>query len=94
MYESRDEFKHALIDFIAGPLFLRHARPTGAIAIDGATPLFESGLIDSLGIVDLLGFVERAVGSPVPRRKVDMRYFGTVDRICQSFWAGPDGDQR
>jgi hypothetical protein len=24
----------------------------------------------------------------VPMRKVDMRYFASVDRICQSFWTG------
>jgi acyl carrier protein len=59
--------------------------------IDGATPLFEAGIIDSLGIVDLLAFVEIATGAPVPMRKVDMRYFGTVDRICHSFWADTEG---
>jgi acyl carrier protein len=91
MYNSADEFRHALIDFIAGPLFVRHAKPTRAVSIDGATPLFETGIIDSLGIVDLLAFVEAATGSPVPSQKVDMRYFGTVDRICSSFWANPEG---
>ena len=55
------------------------------------TPLFETGIIDSLGIVDLLAFVETAIGRPVPIRKVDMRYFGTVDRICSSFWADAEG---
>jgi acyl carrier protein len=91
MYDSRDEFKHALIDFVAGPLFLRHAKLTRVVPIDGATPLFETGIIDSLGIVDLLAFVETAIGGPVPMRKVDMRYFATVDRICQSFWADAEG---
>jgi acyl carrier protein len=93
MYNSRDEFRHALIDFIAGPLFVRHAKLTAAMPIDGATPLFETGIIDSLGIVDLLAFVETAIGSPVPMRKVDMRYFGTVDRICSSFWSDSEGSR-
>jgi acyl carrier protein len=93
MYESRDQFKHALIDFIAGPIFLRHAKLTRAMRIDGTTPLFDTGIIDSLGIVDLLAFVESAIGTAVPMRKVDMRYFGTVDRICQSFWTDPEGDR-
>jgi hypothetical protein len=86
MYDSREQFKGALIEFIAGPLFLRHAKLTRGAPIDGATPLFEAGIIDSLGIIDLLAFVEAAIGGPVPTRKVDMRYFGSVDRICQSFW--------
>jgi acyl carrier protein len=86
MYDSREQFRSALIEFIAGPLFLRHAKLTRGLPIDGATALFEDGIIDSLGIIDLLTFVEAAIGSPVPMRKVDMRYFGSVDRICQSFW--------
>src|SRR5438132_5557227 len=89
MFESQEEFKRALISFIAGPLFARHARSARAIRIDGTTPLFETGIIDSLGIVDLLAFVEAATGRSIPMRKVDMKYFGTVDRICHSFW--PDG---
>jgi acyl carrier protein len=88
MYDSREHFKAALIEFVAGPLFLRHAKLARAFPIDGATALFEDGIIDSLGIIDLLAFVEAAIGSPVPMRKVDMRYFASVDRICQSFWTG------
>lgn len=91
MYDSREQFKGALIEFIAGPLFLRHAKLTRVQPIDGATPLFEDGIIDSLGIIDLLAFVEAGIGSPVPMRKVDMRYFGSVDRICQTFWTDGGG---
>jgi acyl carrier protein len=92
MSESQEAFKRSLLDFIAGPLFTRHARLTRPMPIDGATPLFESGIIDSLGIVDLLAYVEAETGRAIPVRKVDMRYFGTVDRICQSFWMdGEDG---
>jgi acyl carrier protein len=82
--ETRADFARALLEFIKGPLFARHgARPTD---VDVSTPLFETGIIDSLGIIDLLAFVETATGRPVPIRKVDMRFFGTVDRICKAFW--------
>src|SRR5215212_7851835 len=82
--DTREAFVHALIAFIKGPLFARHgARP---IDIDASTPLFETGIIDSLGIVDLLAFVETATGRPVPMRQVDMRFFGTVNRISHAFW--------
>jgi acyl carrier protein len=82
--DTREAFAHALIAFIKGPLFARHgARP---IDIDAFTPLFEAGIIDSLGIVDLLAFVEMATGRPVPMRQIDMRFFGTVDRITRTFW--------
>ena len=81
---SREAFARALIEFIKGPLFARHgARP---IDLDASTPLFETGIIDSLGIIDLLAFVEMATGRTVPMRMVDMRFFGTVDRICRAFW--------
>jgi hypothetical protein len=83
--ETREDFVRALIEFIQGPLIARHG--VRSASIDASTPLFESGVIDSLGILDLLAFVERATGRPVPVRKVDMRFFGTVDRIAHAFWS-------
>jgi len=88
---TRADFVVALVEFIQGPLFSRHG--TGAANIDAATPLFETGVIDSLGIIDLLAFVEQTTGKPVPLRKVDMRFFGTIDRIAREFWReGEDHD--
>ena len=83
--ETKEDFVCALIDFIQGPLFARHG--VGAECIEASTPLFETGVIDSLGIIDLLAFVERMTGKPVPMRMVDMRFFGTIDRIAQTFWS-------
>ena len=58
--DSREAFARALIEFIQGPLFARHgARP---MDLDAFTPLFETGIIDSLGIIDLLAFVETGNG--------------------------------
>jgi|SRR6185436_7229029 len=84
--ESREAFAAALIAFIEGPLAARHGASRSLMTIDASTPLFETGVIDSLGIIDLLAFVETATGRPIPMRKVDMRFFGTVDRITQAFW--------
>lgn len=94
---SREEFADALTAFINGPLLSRHGRSHGAgratprMPVDGATPLFATGAIDSLGILDLLMFVETVTGHPVPFRKVDVRCFGTIDRISESFWPNPSG---
>jgi acyl carrier protein len=85
---TREEFVRALVEFIQGPLFARHG--VSPANIDAFTPLFESGAIDSLGIIDLLAFVEQATGTPVPLRKVDMRFFGTIDRIAHTFWRGAE----
>lgn len=87
--ETREAFVRALIEFIEGLLIARYG--VAASNIDPSTPLFESGLIDSLGILDLLAFVEHATGQPVPVRKVDMRFFGTVDRIAHAFWSEAAG---
>jgi acyl carrier protein len=83
---TREAFKTSLIEFIAGPLSARRLGARHEIQIDGATRLFETGIIDSLAILDLLLFVEDVTGRPIPIHKVDMKFFGTVDRICNSFW--------
>jgi acyl carrier protein len=82
--ETRDEFRRALLALVQGPL--RSQRATVRDPIDGATPLFESGVIDSLGVLELLAFVEGATGREIPARMVEMRHFGSVDRICDTFW--------
>jgi acyl carrier protein len=87
---NREEFSRALIEFIRGPLAQRHSRLREPIELAGSTPLFDTGIIDSLGIIDLLAFVEEVIGARVPIRMVDMRYFGTVDRIARAFARHPE----
>jgi acyl carrier protein len=82
--DTQEGFVRELIEFIKGPLIARHG--PRQVDVDASTPLFETGIIDSLGIIDLLLFVETITGRQVPMRKVDMRFFGTVDRISNAFW--------
>ena len=84
---TREAFNRALILFITD-LVRRRSKATGKTftEIDASTPLFESGLIDSLGILELLAFVEETIGSPIPILKIDMKFFATVDCISRSFW--------
>lgn len=84
---TREEFERALIDFIGGPLCASRGLTRQPVQLDANDPLFEMGIIDSLGIIDLLAFVEQATGRPVPLRKVDMKHFATVHRIAESFWS-------
>jgi acyl carrier protein len=81
---SRDEFRRALIDLVAHRLTSRRRRDVGLV--DGNTPLFETGLVDSMAILELIAFVEEATGRPIPARQVHLKHFGTVDRICEAFW--------
>jgi hypothetical protein len=74
---TREDFSRALIDFIRGPLLRRHTRLSHPIELDQTTPLFETGIVDSLGILELLAFVE------------DMRYFGSIERIVNTFGPAP-----
>jgi acyl carrier protein len=81
---SRDEFRSTLIDLIAHRLTSRRRRDAGPV--DGDTPLFETGLVDSMAILELIAFVEDATGRAIPARQVHLRHFGTIERICDAFW--------
>ena len=86
-FATREAFERSLMAFVGGPLFARHGRPTAKLTpIQASTNLFETGIVDSLGILDLLAFVEDATGAPIPLRQVDMQFFGTVERISRTFW--------
>jgi acyl carrier protein len=82
---TRQEFERALTDLIAHGLTSRRRKAVPS-DLNGETPLFQTGLIDSLAILELIAFVEEATGRPIPARQVHMRHFGTIDRICAAFW--------
>jgi acyl carrier protein len=82
---SQAELRRWLVDFVNEQLPTLHelkSQPN----VDASTPLFESGLIDSLGILHLISFVERATGQTIPTRMVVMKHFRTVDAIAETFW--------
>ena len=86
---TRDAFESALLDFVNRSLAVkRHVSSAQHTAIHRSTRLFESGVVDSLGILDLIAFVEEATGRTIPLRMIDLKYFGTVERISASFWRG------
>jgi acyl carrier protein len=82
---SRSEFERALVELIVIGLSSRRRRPV-QIDVDPRTPLFESGLIDSMAILELIAFVEEATGRAIPARQVQMKHFGTIERISAAFW--------
>jgi acyl carrier protein len=90
---SRAEFRCALIELVAHRLSSRRRR-SEPVRVDGDTPLFETGLVDSMAILELIAFVEEATGQSIPARQVHLKKFGTVDRICDAFWADGDPDTR
>jgi acyl carrier protein len=55
------------------------------ITIGAATPLFKDGLINSIRILEIIAWVERALGRVIPDRDIRMDNFATVERIAAGF---------
>ena len=55
------------------------------VVITADTPLFARGVIDSLGILELIAWTEVNSGRIVPDESIRMDNFGTVTRIAQMF---------
>jgi len=85
-------FKAGLVHFINEVLPRICGKPRDRLDVDGTTPLFESGLIDSLAIIHLIAYVERTTGRTIPPRMVVMKYFRCVDAICGAFGPAEQGD--
>lgn len=53
--------------------------------VTAETELFSSGAIDSIKVLELIAFTERAIGRPVPDRAIRLDNFRTVNRIAAVF---------
>ena len=87
---SREQFAAELVRFINEVLPRLYPRLPVSLQVDEQTPLFETGLIDSMAILDLIAFVEKDTGLPIPSRMVVMKHFRTVAAICESFGPRPE----
>jgi acyl carrier protein len=83
---TTQQLEDALLAFVNGTLLAGKAP---------ATPtdrLFEDGFIDSLRVLELIAFLESAIGRKVPDRQVRLATFRSVRAIALTF--GGDGDAR
>lgn len=55
------------------------------VQIGPDTALFDDGRIDSIRILELIAWVERALGRTIPDRFIRMDNFATVRRIADTF---------
>ena len=62
--------------------------PVG-VTIKGDTPLFVRGLMDSIRVLELIAYTERAIGSTIPDSRMRMDNFHTVERIADVFIKEP-----
>ncbi|MGH7619818.1 MAG: acyl carrier protein [Gemmatimonadaceae bacterium] len=60
--------------------------------IDADTPLFASGLINSLRVLQLIAWTEHATGRRIPDASIRMDNFQTVRRIAEVFCVAGDSD--
>lgn len=80
------EFSEALVTFIERDLLVGRAGE-----IHAETYLFADGLIDSLKILQLVAFVERATGRSIAERDIVMKNFRSVQAIAEHFCVDAGG---
>ncbi|MBA2301356.1 MAG: acyl carrier protein [Acidobacteria bacterium] len=77
----------ALRDALLG--FVREDLLAGRdVDLDADTYLFEEGMVDSLGILRLIAFLELEIGRPIEDREVVMEHFRTIRTMDERF--GPE----
>lgn len=62
-----------------------HLLPEGAEPVEATTLLFAGGRINSLRLLHLLAFVERAIGREILEDEIVMDRFASVRTIAESF---------
>jgi acyl carrier protein len=54
------------------------------VAILNKTHLLESGVLDSIGLVDLLAFLEETTGNQIDLLELEPEDFATLDGLCKA----------
>ena len=67
--------------------------PPGVVLAED-TPLFATRLVDSIRILELIAWVERAVGAAIPDAAIRMDNFRSVSRIAEVFGSAEVPDAR
>ena len=62
-----------------------------AAGVDPDTYLFDEGMVDSLGILRLIAFLEIEIGRPIADNEVVMEHFRTIRAMDRTFGSGEDG---
>ena len=76
---DRETFVTLTVDWINRTLV-----PAG-VTVDADTPLFATGVINSIRILKLIAWTEHATGRRIPDRAIRMDNFRTVRRIADVF---------
>lgn len=79
------EFSARLLHFINHELPKLDRRGRALPQVSADTPLFATGLLDSLSILHLIAAIEELRGRPVPDEMVVMKHFQTVEAMTAAF---------
>lgn len=73
--------QHTLLAYVRTRL-VRRADPA---AVTATTPLFEDGVIDSINVLDLIGYVEHRLGRRLEDDEIVLAHFRTIETITEVF---------
>jgi hypothetical protein len=76
---ARGRFVRDMVEWINARL-----APPG-VRVEAATPLFASRIINSIKILELIAWTERAIGRAVPDVQIRLDNFKSVERIADVF---------
>ena len=77
---ASEEFQRDLTCFIRG------LAPEYARRIRGTTRLFESGVMDSYKVLDLISYLETALRIRIPDERVTLDNFRSIRAMTNAFW--------
>lgn len=81
---ARERFIADMVEWVGERL-----APPG-VAVDATVPLFASGIISSIKVLDLIAWTERAIGREIPDVDIRLDNFRTIERIADVFLAETD----
>jgi len=72
---SRQELETKVMDFV------KTSFPVGGMDIEASTSLVDNGVIDSMGIIEIIDYVESNFEIKIPDEDVTLEQFGSVESI-------------
>lgn len=72
-------FRDGLLEFVNTRIL------GGTTQATAQTALFEDGLVNSIKILDLIAYVEKALGAKIPEKYMVMKHFRSVNDITSTF---------
>ncbi|PYO40673.1 MAG: hypothetical protein DMD33_16950 [Gemmatimonadetes bacterium] len=82
MAMTEEQLAHLVINWVRSHLRSGHSR-NGHGEVSADTDLIATGLVDSLGLIDLIAFIEEQSGRTIDLRDVDPSEFCVVKGLCR-----------